>query len=175
MATKSECISRRRFTMAALSAGAYLLSSRGLFAESAKTLVGKSIAADMLAIKQTQTRPSPPSSRSMPVSSVSNRSQYWVTKALRFASTVGAALRGLDRHLRSGWWLDMRSMWFSILKENRPSRTSFRAAWRHTTSLGRDSGVLIALGGGEAVFLYRRIESSLESFISIGSDTIHAR
>ena len=41
MATKSEYISRR-FTMAALSAWAYLLSSRGLFAESAKTLVGKS-------------------------------------------------------------------------------------------------------------------------------------
>ena len=37
-------------------------------------------------------------------------------KALRCASTASAALRGLDRHLRSGWWLDMRSMRFSILK-----------------------------------------------------------
>jgi len=37
-------------------------------------------------------------------------------KALRFASTASAALRDLDRHLRSGWWLDMRSICFSILK-----------------------------------------------------------
>jgi hypothetical protein len=37
-------------------------------------------------------------------------------KALRHTSTADAALRGLDRHLRSRWWLDMRSMRFSILK-----------------------------------------------------------
>jgi len=42
-------------------------------------------------------------------------------KALRCASTASAALRGLDRHLRSGWWLNMRSMRFSILKRIGPS------------------------------------------------------
>lgn len=40
-------------------------------------------------------------------------------KALRYASTASAALCGLDRHLHSGWWPDMRSMRFSILKRIR--------------------------------------------------------
>ena len=35
--------------------------------------------------------------------------------AIPFASMSVKALRGLDRRLRSGWWLDMRSMRFSIL------------------------------------------------------------
>jgi hypothetical protein len=44
-------------------------------------------------------------------------------KALRCASTAEAALCGPDRHLRSGCWLDMRSVRFCISHENRPSRT----------------------------------------------------
>jgi hypothetical protein len=51
-------------------------------------------------------------------------------KALRCASTADAALCGPDGHLRSGCWLDMRSLRFSISHENRPSRTILPAAWQ---------------------------------------------
>jgi hypothetical protein len=66
-------------------------------------------------------------------------------KALRCASTADAALCGPDRHLRSGCWLDMRSMRFSNYNENRPSRTILPAAWQgQATQKGRQDSVLIA-------------------------------
>jgi hypothetical protein len=73
-------------------------------------------------------------------------------KALRCASTADAALRGLDRLLRSGWWLDMRSMRFSI--ENRPSRMNLRAA-----------DTVQRLGGrGESAVSILRVAASCVSF-----------
>ncbi len=51
MATKFEYISRRRFTVAGLSAGAALLSPSKLFAGSTKALSGESIVADMPMMK----------------------------------------------------------------------------------------------------------------------------
>ena len=66
-------------------------------------------------------------------------------KALRCASKADAALCGPDRHLRSGCWLDMRSMRFSILTRiDRRERFFQQRGKVKQPQKGRQDSVLIA-------------------------------
>jgi hypothetical protein len=66
-------------------------------------------------------------------------------KALRCASTADAALCGPDRHLRSGCWLGVRSMRFSILTRiDRRERFFPQRGKVKQPQKGRQDSVLIA-------------------------------